>query len=157
MALLSYPQLSLFSLIVLGRNLTIKYFARFFFIDVFWAITFRRNFLAQFLARRKCLGFSANKSPKLSHVFFAAKAFTQLLSNFFEICLAIVILCASSIHSYFSFAKMIRARSQKRKAAAIVINSYLNSAANCVFFFDLRWNEIDEWKTSKYLCLCGTH
>ena len=45
----------------------------------------------------------------------------------------------------------------KRKSAAIEINSYLSSAANCVnFFFDLQRNEIDKWRMPKYLRLCGT-
>ena len=34
-----------------------------------------------------------------------------------------VILCAFSSHCYFSFAKMIRVRLQKRNAAAVVINN----------------------------------
>ena len=36
---------------------------------------------------------------------------------------AIVILCALLIHYCFSFAKMIEARSQKQKAAAVVVYS----------------------------------
>ena len=70
-----------------GQNHTIKFFAQFSCIYVFWAITSECNFPAQFLARWKRLVFSVNKLLKLSQIFFfAAKTVTQLLKNFFEIC-----------------------------------------------------------------------
>ena len=64
--------------------------------------------------------------------FFAVKAFTQLLRNFFEICRGMSNIMRSVDSLLFSFAKMMQARSQKRKVVAIVINSYTSSAANCV-------------------------
>ena len=45
---------------------------------------------------------------------------------------AVVVLCALSIHCYSSLVKMIQVRLQKQKAPALVMNSYTNSAANCV-------------------------
>ena len=97
--------------------------------------------------------FSKQIAEAIPRIFFAVKPFTQVLRYFFEICHGTVILCSSSIHYYFSFAKVIRARSQKRKAAAIVINSYLSSDANCVpklwicFWPAMKW--IYKWKMSK--------
>ena len=74
--------------------------------------------------------FSKQIAEVITRIFFTVKAFKQLLRNFFEICRSNSKICALSTHCYFSFTKMIE-RSQKRKAAAIVINSYLSSAANC--------------------------
>ena len=54
----------------LGRDHTIKFSVPFVCINSFGAITFRRYFLKELLARRKRMGFSANKLPKLSRVFF---------------------------------------------------------------------------------------
>ena len=76
--------------------------------------------------------------------FFAVKAFMQYLTNL-KFAIATVILCALSIHCHFSLAKMIQASSQKWKAAAIVINSCLSSAAKCVNFFfrsAMKWNRL---------------
>ena len=72
-----------------------------------------------------CGFFNKQIAEAISYIFFAPKAFLKFA-------MAIVILCAFWIHCYLSFTKMIRARSQKRKVAAIVINSYLSSAANCM-------------------------
>ena len=44
---------------------------------------------------------------------------------------------------------MIRACSQKRKAAVIVINSYLSSAPNCVIFFRTAMKSNREMKNVK--------
>ena len=98
-----------------------SFFAQFSCITVFWAITSRRNFLAWLLARRNHLGISANKLPKISHVIFLRQKHLHSIQGIsLEFATAIVISCALLIHCYFSFAKMIQARLQKRKAAAIL-------------------------------------
>ena len=131
-----------------------SFFAQFSCINVFWAITPGHNFLAHLLARRKHMGFLAKKLLTLWHtVFFSVKAFTQLLRNFFEICHG----NSTTMHFVDSLLFLVcqndRSTFTKAKSWAIKINSYLSSASNCMrrlgFFFDLQWNEIDKWKTSK--------
>ena len=47
--------------------------------------------------------FSKQIAETITHIFFAVKAFTQLLRNFFEFAAAIVILCASSIQLFLVY------------------------------------------------------
>ena len=96
-----------------------SFFVQFSCINVFGAITSRRYFLAQFLARRKCLVFFANKLLKLSEVVFCIYVLGSSKGISLKFVVVIVILCALAILCDFSFAKMILAHSQTRKDAAI--------------------------------------
>ena len=57
--------------LMLGRDHMIKFSVQFVCINIFEAITPKRYFLEELLARWKHLGFSANKLSKLSDVSFS--------------------------------------------------------------------------------------
>ena len=144
----------------LGRNHTIKFSIQFVWTNNFGALTSRRYFLEEVLAWRNRLFFSAKKLPKLSQVsFLLQKCFRSCYEISFKFAAAIIMLCALAIHCYFSFAKIIRARSQKRNAAVMVVNSYMSSAANCVrrlwnFFRPARkWNRYMENVQNDFACV----
>ena len=85
-------------------------------------------FTSQEVRLERRLGFSPNKLPKLSHIFFSVRAFIQHLRSFFEICRGE----SNTMRFVDSLLFFVLARPQKRKAAA---NSYLNSAAKRMNFF----------------------
>ena len=109
----------------------IKFSLQFVCINFFLAITSRRHFFEELLARRKCFVFFLQTSCQSYRMFFFdVKALTQLLKNFLEICLGNSNIMRFVGSLIFLFAKMIRARSQKQKAAAIAINSYMSFAVS---------------------------
>ena len=110
----------------------IKFPLQFVSIKNFGAITSRRYFFEELLARWKRQVFLQTNFGRFHMYFFTVKACTQLLRNFFEICSGMSNIMCSVDSLLFSFAKMIQTRSQKRTAVAIVINSYTSSAANCM-------------------------
>ena len=84
--------------------------------------------------------FSKQIAEAITRIFFCYNSIYAVFKEFFlKLATTILtlqhVLCQIIVISRLP--KMIRARSQRQKAAAIVVNRYLSSAAND-FFFDLQ-------------------